>query len=275
MGNCFQYFHIENFGNINTCAFDLLKTQYSLLNENLSLNPISIYLALAMLCEGLSGDSKKDLIKFLKIEDEYNLLHPTKINEMKEYITSSCLSEYNFDISVWVDENCRLNQAFSNIISSKHHIPIRQVNFQKEETKRKINGFSVAKGFSREAVEKIDKNFKILLLSLSKYKVCWQTKFNVNRSLVDDFRISTSRSVRVKYLIDYKAVCMIERIGHQYCSIALSDPGYCFVISMPNIGYNPLRGLKIQFVLESTGYGLERTKVKLPEFRWESNLNLN
>jgi serine protease inhibitor len=121
MGNCFQ---LENFGDINTAGFNLFKTQYGLLNDNLSMNPVSIFLSLSMLCEGLSGDCKKDLMKFLHLEDEYNLLHPTKISELKEYITNSCLADYNFYNNIWIEQNCRVNQAFSNIVKSKHNVPI-------------------------------------------------------------------------------------------------------------------------------------------------------
>lgn len=272
MGNCFQ---LENFSDINTVGFNLFKTQYSLNKDNLALNPVSIYLSLAMLAEGLNGETKKELMKFLNLDDEYNLLHPTKIAELREYITNSCVNDYNFYNSLWIDEKNRINQVFSNILKSKHGVNINQIGFAKPESNRQINGFSIAKGFSRKVIENIKLDYKVLMMSLSSYKVCWQTKFNVNRSIVDEFRISTQRNVRVKYLIDYKSVCVIERIGHQYCSIALSDPGYCFVLSMPNVGYNPIRGLKLQFVLECTGYGMERTKIQLPEFNWESNLNLN
>jgi serine protease inhibitor len=161
------------------------------------------------------------------------------------------------------------------VISSKHSVPINQIDFKKEGSSRQINGYSTSKGFSSKVVEKLSSAYKVLMLSLSSYKVCWQTKFNVNRGIVDEFRITTQKTVRVKYMIDYKSVCLIERVGHKYCSIALSDPGYCFVVSMPNVGYNPIRGLKMQFVFEATGYGMERIKVKLPEFSWENNLSLS
>jgi hypothetical protein len=62
-----------------------------------------------MLCEGLSGESKKELMQFLNLTDEYNLLHPTKIAELREYVINNCLADFSFYNSLWVDEKSRLN----------------------------------------------------------------------------------------------------------------------------------------------------------------------
>lgn len=106
MGNCFQ---LESFNDINTTGFNLFKIQFSLHNDNLVMNPVSIYLSLAMLCEGLSGDSKKELMKFLNLEDSDNLLHPTKIAELREYITDGSLVDFNFLNNLWIAEQVRIN----------------------------------------------------------------------------------------------------------------------------------------------------------------------
>ena len=126
-----------------------------------------------MICEGLSGESKLEVMKFLHLNDDNNLLHPTKIAELREYIINGMLNDYKFYNSIWVDEKVKVNQVFSNLIANKHSTPVNSINFKEAGSSRQINGFSTAKGFSKHAFEKLDQNYKVMLLSLSSYKVCW------------------------------------------------------------------------------------------------------
>ena len=84
--------------------------------------------------------------------------------------------------------------------------------------------------------------------------------------MFDEFRISAIESVQVKYMIDYKSVSTMERHGHVYSAINLTDQDFCFVVSMPLVGFNPTLGVKLQYLTEVAKRPKSRMMVKIPEF---------
>lgn len=113
----------------------------------------------------------------------------------------------------------------------------------------------------------------ILLLTLSSYSVSWETKFSPIRSVRDEFRISALESVQVQYMIDYKSVSTMERYGHQYSAISLTDPDFCFVVSTPVIGFNPSLGVKLLSIIEVAKRPRKKVLLKFPEFSLQSTID--
>ena len=74
-------------------------------------------------------------------------------------------------------------------------------------------------------------------------------------------------------MIDYKSVSTLERNGHQYSAISLSDPDFCFVISTPVIGFNPCLGVKFQSIIEVAKRQRGKVLLKLPEFSLQSTID--
>jgi hypothetical protein len=77
-----------------------------------------------------------------------------------------------------------------------------------------LDSYAQARGYSKTNLASSLTHCKLVSLSLSKYEVCWQTKFNPSHEIIDEFKIDTGKTIRCKYLVDYKASCLIERLGH-------------------------------------------------------------
>jgi len=67
-------------------------------------------------------------------------------------------------------------------------------------------------------------------------------------------------------MIDYKFVSTIERNGHKYSAINLTDSDFCFVLSTPAVGFNPTLGVKLSHIIEAAKRERQRVLVKIPEF---------
>lgn len=154
--------------------FELLKT-----DENSVLSPVSIYSALSMLIPASGSTTKEELLNYLEISEDADLLSFFKKLNIMTKDFSSLLTN-----SIWIhDENQALiDEEIVNTLAQKYLASSHAINFRNSENSSKVisdfineqtNGFLDVKLNLEESLD-------LLLLNTIYFKDSWQNEFLEN-----------------------------------------------------------------------------------------------
>lgn len=174
--------------------------------SNMVISPYSLAVDLAMLNNGVAGDSQSELKQFLAFGD-YSV---DDINDYFAVLTRGLLKEDASTIftsanAMWYDTNFSIKKAFSSTLESWYKAETHAAEMKSQQTLNDINKWvsDNTNGMIEKIFESVDEiPDASTLLNAIYLKSPWKSEFDSYLSRNDDFFLSDGTAVTVKYMHD-------------------------------------------------------------------------
>ena len=215
--------------------------------SNLSISPISVYMALAMTISGSNGSTKREMLNAVGVTEE-EVLAFTK--HLYSYTNSvyydgaekvAAISELNN--SIWIDNNIRLKEKGINVLSESFNADSYYVPFYDDNASANQAFADYVKNKSRGLIEKpastLEKETLFVLVNTYYMKEVWNEygydlKFTEDQYEFKNNDGSVIKKTLLKSPYTIGKMYETESYSHYY---AQTDHGYKIKFIVPKDGY--------------------------------------
>lgn len=254
--------------------FDAIVTSYP--NSNFVASPLSIYIALAMLAEGCSSITFKELQTICGFESETKVI-PQVVQEMLNMIFSGKIKGITLRMSnsIYFNPNSDLNPAYASAVKSNYLAIAETVDFADSDTIQLINNRITedTNGLLKNTISKLDSKTICVLVNTIYFKGFWQQKFKVQNTLKGDFTLASYGKIQVDFMQDPK-----KRVGYltvsntTYVAIPYEGNNSSLVIEMRKDGQ--IQRSNIEFVVEASLTEQQDVNLTMPKFKADFKADL-
>lgn len=170
-------------------AFDLLGELYKP-GENMFASPASVYMALAVLYNGASGETRAAMDKVLETRG----LDAAAFNEKCAAVRKALAAPdervtLNIADSLWLKQGLDFDAEFLRLAREYHGAQVRTLDFPDPAAPAVINGWiaEATNGMIKQMVEKIDPMTVLLLANAIYFHGEWHTEFDAAQTKPRDF----------------------------------------------------------------------------------------
>ena len=171
-----------NVGKANGFAINLFRTVFADNDANLCISPASVFMDLAMLANGDSGEGRDEITRMLgygpgeEALEELNVFCNALLTEVPRTADASCFTITN---SLWHGPDVKINPAFSAILSDAYSASVFPVSPRDEAGRKAVNSFvdehtaGLIPEFLKQPLQA-----SVMLLNTVWFKGCWENPFN-------------------------------------------------------------------------------------------------
>ncbi|BES93112.1 Serine protease inhibitor (serpin) [Nesidiocoris tenuis] len=253
--------------------------------SNIALSPISVKLVLAMLYEGASGNTSKELQNVLEIKDSRSL----STSRLSQILMSLQGSNKGYDIAVgtklFLDEKAVPKQKFEQRIKDLYNGTIERIDFlNTTDAVSRINAWAntVTRGHIHHLLSEIDtsENTVLLLVNALYFKGLWENQFPLNQTKDDTFYVDGVTPLKVPFMNAVHNLEYIENLNANFSAVRLPYQGGKFAMYI----VLPFEKTGLQSVVQRLTPEIVRQSVaemqtvsvqlKLPKFKFEYSASL-
>jgi len=268
----------------NTFSFKMFKEVSALAKEpNTFFSPLSLNMALGMLYNGTSGETRTEMAEILGMAG----FTETEINEYYQKMSQALLkidplTEISIANSVWYRIGFPVKQSFIDINKKYFDAEVKSLDFKKSDAADIINKWCAEKTKNRikEIIESpIGNDVAMYLINALYFKSKWQFEFDKKNTKRDDFTKADNKKIKVNmmeqtttlpYYADQYLQCVEMPYGNQAFSMVAILPADNMNIDQL---IEHLDNNKWQNVVSNL---YERNVwVKFPRFKIECEISLN
>jgi serpin B len=267
----------------NRFTFNIFKEVSVLEGANTFFSPLSLNMALGMLYNGASGDTRAEMAEVLGLAD----FTDAEINEYYQKMSQALLNidpltEISIANSIWYRDGFPVKQPFIDVNQKYFDAGVRSLDFSKPDAADIINKWCAEKTKDRikEIIEDpIPGNVMMYLINALYFKSKWQFEFDKANTKQDDFTKAGNQKKKVPmmeqttalpYYADQHLQCVEMPYGNQAFSMVAILPADNMSIeqlieNLDNTSWeNIVASLREQNV-----------RLKLPRFKIECDIPLN
>ncbi len=267
----------------NRFAFNIFKEVSAASGANTFFSPLSLNMALGMLYNGSSGDTRTEMAEVLGMAD----FTDTEINEYYQKMSQALLNidpltDIGIANSIWYRTGLLVKQPFIDVNKKYFDALVQALDFNKSDAADIINNWCAEKTKDRikEIIEKpIPNDIVMYLMNALYFKSKWQFEFDKAQSKQDIFTKADNQEKEVTimeqtttlpYYADQRLQCVEMPYGNQAFSMVAVLPGNNMNIEQL-IEY--LDNDSWQNIVNKLSQ--QNVWLKLPRFKIECDLKLN
>ena len=267
----------------NNFAFKMFKEVSTLNGANTFFSPLSVNMALGMLYNGASGETRSEMAEALGMAD----FTDTEINEYYQKMAQALLNidpqtEIRIANSIWYRDGFPVKQPFINTNQTFFDAMVKALDFNSSLAAGTINNWCAEKTNDRikEIIQgQIPGDVVMYLINALYFKSKWIYEFDRAHTKQDDFSIDGNRKKKVNmmeqttyfpYYADQYLQCVELPYGNEAFSMAVILPADNMDIGQL-IDY--LDNTKWQQIVSNLWY--REVRLKLPRFKIECEIDLN
>ena len=222
----------------NRFSFKMFR-EVSALSEkpNTFFSPLSLNMALGMLYNGASGDTRTEMAEVMGMAD----FTDTEINEYYQKMSQALLNidpktDISIANSIWYRTILPVKQPFIDVNQKYFDAMVKALDFSKSDAADIINKWCADKTKNRikEIIEKpIPGNVMMYLINALYFKSKWQSQFDKKQTKQDDFTKAGNQKIKVNmmeqtttlpYYADQHLQCVEMLYGNQAFSMVAILP---------------------------------------------------
>ena len=275
---------IEKVNADNAFSFKMFKEVSALAKEpNTFFSPLSLNIALGMLYNGASGDTRAEMAEVLGMAD----FTDTEINEYYQKMSQGLLNidpltDISIANSIWYRDGFPVKQPFIDVNKKHFDAEVKSLDFDRSDAADIISKWCADKTKDRikEIIESpIPRDVIMYLINALYFKSNWQFEFDKANTKQDDFTKADGKEIKVN---------MME----QTTTLPYYDDQYLKCVEMPYgnqafsmVAILPADNMDIDLLIEhlddaawqNIANNLYERNVwlKLPRFKIECNIPLN
>jgi len=207
------------------------------IEPNTFFSPLSLNMALGMLYNGASGETRTEMAEVLGMAD----FSETEINEYYQKMSQALLdidplTDISIANSIWYRDGFPVKQPFISVNQNYFDAVVRALDFNRPDAADIINKWCADKTKDRikEIIESpINNDIMMYLINALYFKSKWQFEFDKKHTKLDDFTKSDNKKITVNmmeqttalpYYIDQYLQCVEMPYGNQAFSMAVILP---------------------------------------------------
>ena len=248
-------------------------------DKNTLYSPISLYYALAIATQGANGETEKELLKLLEIDNKETLSKQLG-NLYRVLYTDNEISKLKIANSVWLDKSLNYNQKYIDAIKKDYYASLFSADFSdKSATTKEIKKWiSENTNKTLDFDSDIDDDQLMIILNTIYFYDQWTQQFDKNCTEQDTFNLSDGKKVKCDFMnhIDNNGSFYI---GDGYISSSLgfkNGSSMVFVLPDENSNLKDLlskpENLKKMFTQQDNKIG--EVVWKIPKFSYGDSIEL-
>jgi len=267
----------------NCFSFKMFKEVSEMKGKNTFFSPLSLNMALGMLYNGASGDTRTEMANVMGMAD----FTETEINEYYQKISKSLLeidplTEISIANSIWYREGFPVKKTFFDINQTYFDAMVKALDFSSPDAADIINQWCAKKTKDRitDIIDiPIDPLAQMFLINALYFKSKWQFEFNKANSHQDDFTLIDNRKKKVNMMQQITALPYYADQYLQCVEMPYGNEAFSMVVILPADGTNIeqlidyLDNTKWQNILNYLF--MQNINLKLPRFKIECEMNLS
>ena len=186
---------------INNFSFKTASKILTDQDKNTLYSPISLYYALAIATQGANGETEKELLKLLEIDDKETLSKQAG-NLYRILYTDNKISKLKIANSVWLDNSLSYNQKYIDAIKKDYYASLFSADFSdKSATTKEIKKWiSENTNKTLDFDSDIDDNQLMIILNTIYFYDEWTQQFDKNDTKQDTFNLSDGKKVKCDFM---------------------------------------------------------------------------
>ena len=264
---------------INNFSFKTASKILTDQDKNTLYSPISLYYALAIATQGANGETEKELLKLLEIDDKETLSKQAG-NLYRILYTDNKISKLKIANSVWLDKSMNYNQKYIDAIKKDYYASLFSADFSdKSATTKEIKKWiSENTNKTLDFDSDIDDDQLMIILNTIYFYDEWTQQFDKNDTKQDTFNLSDGKKVKCDFMNRTEGNGSFY-IGDGYISSSLelkNGSSMVFVLPDENSNLKDLlskpENLKKMFTQQDNKIG--EVVWKIPKFSYGDSIEL-
>ena len=268
----------------NSFAFKMFREVSKQEGNNTFFSPLSLNMAMGMLYNGASGDTRNEIVEALGITDFSEI----EINEYYQKISQSLLEvDPTTDIaianSIWYRDNFSVKKHFVEIGKEYFDAEVQSLNFSNSGVANTINNWCAEKTNNR-IKNLIDSalypDMMMYLVNALYFKSQWQmdVKFDKEKTKLDNFTKTDSKTKKVNLMEQTSSLNYFADENLQCVEMDYGNRAFSMIAILPakNMNINNLIDYldseKLQNAVKNMSW--QKVWLKFPRFKIECNFSL-
>jgi serine protease inhibitor len=244
--------------------------------SNTITSPLSLYACLAMLAEGSSGQTFKELADVLGYANEAEVFDDAMFGALQSlhagFGKGAIVKISNM---LYANKNSLLKPEYVETITTKHNAVAENVDFGDSSTKTKINTAisQATNGLIKECIDQLSSDTECVLVNTIYFKGTWKSQFQKSNTRPDAFTLTDGSTTQVDFMNEKLEATLFSTTVSSYLSLAYEGEKVKFVVELPKS--KRLEQLDAGAVIKvATDQYSENVQVSLPKFKFEFKAQL-
>lgn len=266
---------------LNKFSFNLLKANQAQGSENSFISPLSVSMALAMVLNGASEDTKQTILNTIDYAD----FSREDVNQAYKSLTSLLLSmdkkvELGIANSIWYNDTYTVNQDFASIMQQYYDAKVQSLNFQNSTSVNIINQWVENKTNKKikDLINSINRDEVMFLINTVYFKGDWTYQFDKSKTHKAPFATPEGVTTVDMMLSKGATINWFSNEALQLLDIPYGNEQFRFTIVLPHNAdqldevINKLSGDELNSWLSQTD--TVSVELELPRFtmKWKKDL---
>jgi len=254
-------------------------------DKNEIYSPISLYMALSMVAETANGDTQKEILKALNM-DNMDIVRTETGKLFRQLYFHNEIGKLSLGNSLWLDKDVSFKKELLDLLAKDYYASSFNLDFNEKESPKKVS-----KRVSEQTGGKLGNDSDgfffspdqvMTLINTIYFYDEWVDRFNVENTIEDEFYLSNGEKVRTDFMNrTYGSHGYVD--GDNYTASRLNfknNGGMVFIL--PDKGVSPYDIIQDPRLLDEAinsssteGYKSGEVIFKIPKFDFSSKLNLN
>lgn len=267
----------------NAFAFDLLRNTIAKnTDENITVSPLSVSIALGMALNGANGITQSEMETTLKMSgltsDEINEYYKVMNNALPVIDPTTKLSIAN---SIWYRKNFVVKPSFLDVNTTNFNAYVRELDFSQSWAKDTINNWCSVKtkGLIPTILDDIPENAVMYLINAVYFKGIWCNKFDKKLTTESYFYPEKGESVKMNLMQMTDTLLYATDELADYVDLPYGNKAFSMTVIVPKYGKTTNDVLQSMTVdkWNNTVSKLseEQVQLSLPRFKSENKFLLN
>ncbi|MCL2726925.1 MAG: serpin family protein [Bacteroidales bacterium] len=267
----------------NRFAFNIFKEVSASEGANTFFSPLSLSMALGMLYNGVSGETRTEMAQVLGMAD----FTDTEINEYYQKLTQALLNidpltEISIANSIWYRIGFPVKQSFIDVNQNYFDAMVEALDFSRPDAAEIINKWCAEKTKNRiETIidDPIGEDVIMYLINALYFKSKWQFEFDKKDTKQDDFTKADGQKVRINMMEQTTALPYYADQNVQCVEMPYGNHAFSMVVILGNDNMNIDQ--LVEYLDNDTWHNIvenlynRNIHLKLPRFKIECEMNLN
>jgi len=224
---------------VSQFGIDLLQTINTNSDENIVLSPLSIYSALLLVYEGSACETKKQIMRTLRLREGNNNAHAQShyLTLMQKLTPSSSDTRLSFANALFSDPNkIDLSEHYQSDLIDGYEAEISELDFTQDSAVLAINKWAEdnTEGKIKKVLEKIDAAEVAFLLNAIYFKGDWLSGFLPQATSEKSFTLKDGSTVDVPMMSQTGSLHNFKDDAFQLVDLAVKGEDYAVSFIAPS-----------------------------------------
>lgn len=266
---------------INSASLTLSKADK---NRNSLYSPISLYMALSMVAETAGGETQKEILHALNM-DNIQIVRSETPKLFRRLYFDNQIGKLHLGNSLWLNKDIRFNSELLDLLANEYYASSYSLDFSSKESSKEISKWvsehTGGKLGNENGEFKLSPDDVMTLINTVYFYDEWIDRFNIENTKEDNFYLDDGNIVKTDFMnMTYGSHWFVGVEGYTASLLNLKN-SKSMIFILPDEGLSPYDIVSDKKLLDEAVNSIYSDKgqhgkviFKIPKFKFSSSLNL-